>query len=196
MRHYRTKRTPIVLLAGLLLSACSAVYSPVPMGEAPVAVEAEAWEGTWLFDGDAVEITAIDPQQGKLRIMTIDGDELESGVLHLRSSGDWTFASYLDEEDEDPDSVDKDVDGQPRFLWGRIVIDNDRLIFWAPDVDKFRNLVEAGKLPGNLLGADGEKSGNVYLTELSPEHYALITSEDEGVLLEWDSPGVAIRVAR
>ncbi|NIP18841.1 MAG: hypothetical protein GWM87_12315 [Xanthomonadales bacterium] len=188
----------LVIAAGLvLLGGCSAVYSPVPLGEDPLPLVAADWEGTWLFEGDIVKVRVTDAGQGKLRLLAIDGGELDVVDVHIRTSGGWNFISMPDEEDgEDPDSPDTNEDGQLHYAWGRIVIEGDQLIVWAPDVAKFRRLVREEKLPGSLVGPDGKPGDNVYLGQLEAAHYTLITSGEEGVLMDWDEPGVGIRVAK
>ena len=41
-----------------------------------------------------------------------------------------------------------------------------------------------------------DKNDDIFLDDLKPEHIQIITSESEGVLYEWDSPAVAIRIIK
>jgi hypothetical protein len=164
------------------------------MGEKPVNLSEEQWEGTWLVDEGAVYLEVTDAENGKLMLTAIEGAEPEVFELQIRTAGDWMFGSVLDEEDaDDPQSLDKNIDGQPRYTWGRIKNDGDQITFWVPDVSKFRALVKSESLPGVVKDEKESTDTNVYLGELKAEHYELITSGTEGVLMQWEDPIVLIR---
>ena len=52
-------------------------------------------------------------------------------------------------------------------------------------------MVREGKLPGKI-----DANNNIILDELKPEHVNIITSESEGVLFDWQNPGVVMRIIR
>ncbi len=156
------------------ITGCGFVYTPQPIGERPSPIETDAWEGTWINGEQFLTINVLDETKGLLRISWIANDngqvKLESSNLHLLESGDWTFASIPDK------------DNPKQYLWGRIKQDERQVVVWVPDSEKFKSLVEEGKLPGKI------DNKNVMLGNLTLDHLKLITSETEGVLFEWDEP--------
>lgn len=185
------------MLVCTLLAGCSAIYSPVPVGEHPVVLSAEDWNGTWLADESIALIEVTDADNGKLKVAFVEDMEMEVMEFIVRSSGEWMFSSMLDEEDtEDELSKDKNVDGQPRYLWGRIELDGNKILLWEPDIPRFKTLIEAGKIPGKIEESEGFGGGNIYLGELTREHYKIITSGSEGVLVDWENPVILIRFPR
>ncbi|MBN2054385.1 hypothetical protein JW905_05660, partial [bacterium] len=54
-----------------ILTGCTAVYSPRPMGAAPLVLQEDAWEGQWLFEDGALTIGAADPGKGLLKLAWI-----------------------------------------------------------------------------------------------------------------------------
>lgn len=168
----------------ILLPACSPVYVDEPIGETPLVLDPEDWEGTWMVEDDAILVDVLDSESGILRISGIekkkDGElEVEAFTIHLRESGDWILASLED-----------DYEGEPRYLWGAIRRRGEQILQLDPDRTKFRALVEAGTLPGRLDGED------VYLGPLEAEHVTLILSGAHGFLFTFDNFGVATRITR
>jgi len=189
----KATRQLALALACMLLCACSNVYSPVPMGENPVALSAQEWEGTWLSTEGAIYISVSDAQTGKIKMTEIGGDNPEVMEIQIRSSGDWMFGTILGKESEEPVP---DADGdeiEAGYLWGRVRIDSDQLFLWYPDVGKFTTLINDGTLPGKVGKKDKFGLADVHLDELSAGHYEIIASSSNGVLMKWDVPLAMIR---
>jgi hypothetical protein len=81
-------------------------------------------------------------------------------------------------------------EGSGLYTWVKVEKDGGQIVVWDPDLEKFRALVKEGKLPGKI----DEK--NVLLDALGPEHVQMVTSSEEGVLFDWQSPAVLIRVVK
>lgn len=210
------RRLVLVALAAQL-AACAAVYSPVPMGENPVAVQPENWDGLWTAPGIGLVVRTVNAEQGLLDVLLIDGSSTESHQLQLRQSGGWLFASTQADEDEADGEVDADAaatgeaDGEdgsheggdgdqpaivsdPRpWVFFRVVNKGDTLVIWNAHTDRFRRAVERGHLPGRV--AEEEDGDPVYLGALTPAHYRVITESTQGVLMDWDEPVVLVRSA-
>lgn len=164
------------------LAACDIVMSSHPVGIEPVTIAAEEWQGTWISDDGALTIRVPEGPPGRIQLAWIEGTdkpELKTSLVHIRAAGDWHFGSL--EEREEPEQI--------RYLWGRLVKDENTMLFWLPRVEKFRQLVEAGVLPGKV-----DEDGDVLLTELAPQELAIIASEDLGVLFEWENPTILRRL--
>jgi hypothetical protein len=165
----------------VLTCGCSSVFTTQPIGETPwnIAANADAWEGTWNHAEGAIRVVVVDGSNGLIRIGWVEksGKKLkcESGVVYLREAGEWAFANFQGDEWDEKD----------RYLWGRIERKDRVALVWGPVVDKFRQLVAEGRLPGvtNVLSA------------LSSNHLQLITSESEGFLFNWAEPMVFWKTA-
>ena len=59
--------------------------------------------------------------------------------VYLRTAGDWTYAS-----------IDCTEGTNACYLWGKVANGDGIILWWAPDPDKFRPLVESGALPGTI----------------------------------------------
>ena len=59
--------------------------------------------------------------------------------VYLRTAGDWTYAS-----------IDCTEGTNACFLWGKVANGDGIILWWTPDPDKFRPLVESGVLPGTI----------------------------------------------
>jgi len=167
------------------LAGCGAVYVKSPIGEEPLTLNPSNWEGDWFSgDGAVVSVKVLDRDQGILQLSAVDYDSenqprLVSETVHVRKWKDHLFASV-------PTQCDDDV---PAFFWARLERVAERVIFWLPDRRKIKALVETGKLPGAI-----EKDEDVVLGDLKDSHYEILTSEKEGILYQWDDPGVLVRI--
>lgn len=170
------------LAACACLTACNAVYSTHPVGEALVKLDPEQWQGTWLHDEVVVTTTVMDADHGVLQAAWVErgekGAKLEVAEGTIRSSGNWMFAN-LEERDEE---------GNARYLWLRVKRSDGRLIVWSPRVERFREFVEDQSLPGAVDTED-----NVVLGKLEPAHLSLINAPSSN-LLDWEDPDVFYRI--
>ena len=174
------------VLAGLILltaCGCNAVISKRPVGEKSAKLTAKDWEGNWATTDGTMKLKVVDADKGMLKVFWIEDDDkgnptMKTADVELRESGDWLFANVKDEDK-----------GQIRgYVWGRIKNENRQIILWAPDDNRFKELVKAGVLPGKIDNDD------VLLDELKPQHLKTITSGERGVLFEWDKPNVFVKV--
>ena len=60
-------------------------------------------------------------------------------TVYLRTAGDWTYAS-----------IDCTEGTNACFLWGKVENAGEFIIWWTPDPEKFRPLVESGTFPGTI----------------------------------------------
>lgn len=174
----------VALCLFLSLTGCGAVYVKAPIGTEPLVLNASEWEGEW-FSGDeaVISVKVLDREQGILQLSAVDYDaenrpRLAVETVYLRKWENFLFAAVPAQREGD----------MPAFFWARLERVADRVIFWMPDRRKIKALVEAGKLPGMI-----EKDDDVVLGDLQENHYRILTSEMEGVLYQWDDPGVLVR---
>jgi hypothetical protein len=171
----------------VVLGACSSVTTPSPLGEKPVELRSEEWNGLWRGPEKSFVIVQVEnATSGTLRIAFPENEDsplnLTSATIALRESNNWVFASIKNDKD--------DKDKSDEWTWLRVVKNEDTMVVYAPRVDRFVKLVEDKLLPGAVDG------NNVKLGALRPEHLNLITSEDKGALFNWEEPLVLTRLNR
>jgi hypothetical protein len=188
-------------LSLVFLTGCHAVYSTHPVGDAPVAVSPDDWEGTWVHRDGALTVAVLDPEKGVLEIGWVEKKQerlkLERYKVLLRKSGEWLFGSV-----QDPD--------KPKlYVWGRIKNADGQIVLWAPDVQKAMALVEKGVLPGHVEkmndvsftdpeavgpGPIPSKESDVVLTRLGATELKVIMSGETGGFFDWERPLVFRRL--
>jgi hypothetical protein len=204
---------PLAALAVLVLAGCDAVYMPGPVGDEVVTLDPAEWQGTWLAPDMVITTTVLDGAAGRLQAAWIErgdaGATLEIVEGSIRSSGDWVFASFLDEtEDPGGDTPAPEAQAEvpaagpegpqgeaaelvpkmePRFLWVRVEKGENHFTLWSPNVEQFKILVRDGRLAGRVTD-DG-----VELGELSPEQLRMI-NDPASNLLNWADPAVFVRI--
>ena len=161
---------------------CDVVYTSKPIGEEPVVISSDDWEGIWrASDGPVLNVKVVDEANGVIEYSEWESEKEEEEPIkvYLREWGSWEFCNLKGPEDEEH---------AEHYVWGRIGNQDGRVvIIWWPDADRFRELVEEGILPGTI------ENGDVILGDLTAEHMELITTSAEGVLFLWDEPTVLVR---
>jgi len=159
------------------------------VGEKPVQLDAGQWDGDWRGNDGVMKIKVKDSEAGILQVAWIEDMELQQFDVCLLESGGWQFFNLKDEDEDEEES-----DG---YYWGRISKNSNSIFLWDPDIKKFRSLVRDGTLPGEARksGKDNEHESDVVLGELTSEHLELITSEEKGVLFNWDEPMVLMKIS-
>ena len=128
------------------LCGCSTVVSTRPMGEAPLDLtgQADKWTGTWRAPVGPCTLTVVDATNGVLAMTSTKPQgwwrwSNETMNVYLRTAGNWTYASLEDFEGTNA-----------CFLWGKVENAGEFIIWWTPDPEKFRPLVEGEALPGTI----------------------------------------------
>ncbi len=156
----------------LTLTACTVVYSLQPVGEEPLVLDAEEWEGTWNKGEDFLKIRVVDSQAGRLEAAWIEtteeGFELERVEVLVRKSGDVIFGNAFEEPDEEEEKKVAD----PWYLFFRIGRGGEQLTLWYPNVKGFKAFVRGGRLPGTVTeGGDVDLSPGTGPVELREAHH-------------------------
>lgn len=136
---------PMALLTATLCG-CSSVVSTRPFGLAPLDLTGEAykWTGTWRAPSGPCAITVADATHGVLAVTSTKPVgwwrwSNETMNVYLRTAGDWTYAS-----------IDCSEGTNVCYLWGKVANTDNAILWWTPDPDKFKPLVEGGVLPGTI----------------------------------------------
>lgn len=134
------------VLALASLCGCSSVVSTRPVGQAPLDLtgQTDKWTGTWRSPMGPCMLTVANATTGVLTVTSTKPVgwwrwSNETMNVYLRSAGEWTYAS-----------IDCSEGTNACYLWGKVVNEEGLILWWAPDPDKFRPLVESGALPGTI----------------------------------------------
>jgi hypothetical protein len=191
-----------VLILVIIVSGCHSVTSKYLVGEKPYVIDKpEEWAGEWVGcpGNETISIKVVDEHKGILRVTSEEtgssGEKDRTSLdVYLWEAGAgkagqrWIFANVAFEE-------------EPYFYLVRVKnMEGCQIIFWKPDPEKFKPLVEKKVIPGEVVedrgwGSNGEVRGyDVHLGVLKPEDLEIIMSDKEGpALFRWDEPGVLIR---
>ena len=136
----------ISVVALATLCGCSSVVSTRPFGLAPLDLtgEVDKWTGTWRAPMGPCAITVADATNGILAVTSTKPTgwwrwSNETMNVFLRTAGNWTYAS-----------IDCSEGTNACYLWGKVANADSAILWWSPDPDKFKPLVEAGALPGTI----------------------------------------------
>lgn len=176
------RRFAPILFSVPLLLGCGEVITDAPLGETPVSVQEEDWEGIWVAPEEVYMVEVLDEAEGRLLVGEITGGqspEVEDLTeMQLSRIGDWYFANWETEPGE--------------FQWFRVHRKGDHIIIWLAEFDGFAALVDQGVMPGEIRssGSDDE----VFIGPLTDEHLEIITEGSDGALFDWENPGTLYRV--
>lgn len=136
----------LIALLAAHLCGCSSVVSTRPVGLAPLDLsgQTDKWTGTWRAPMGPCAITVADATNGILTVISTKPVgwwrwSNETQRVYLRTAGDWTYVS-----------IDCSEGTNPCYLWGKVANADSAILWWTPDPDKFKPLVESGALPGTI----------------------------------------------
>ena len=185
----------ILVVVAMVLTACETVTSPAPLGDKPLAIEAEDWEGQWSNAEGHLDLSVVDAAKGLVTIEFEEDGTAHTLDLQLREAAGWIFVNVTERDFNQSQGLgEMAIEGNPdtpvsnAYLWARIVNNGDSIIAWSPAPEQFVMLVEKGLLPGHV------DEGNMVLGALGHEHYRVMTSGEHGVLLDWENPIVLYRL--
>ncbi len=172
-------RRTVSMLAGLIavaLSACTTVISLMPVGDEPVYLEPEKWEGLWVHEskGSTENITfasvmVIDAAGGILEVCDQGCCDETSRVVfrqHTTAGKPTRFVSLFDWE--------------WGYAWGKYQRISNALIIWLPRGEEFARLVQEGSLAGQY-----REEGVLIIAPLSSEQLDLISRDEGGRLFNY-----------
>ena len=116
------------------------------MGETPLDLtgQADKWTGTWRSPVGPCMLTIVDATNGVLSMTSTKPLgwwrwSNETMNVNLRTAGEWTYGS-----------IDCSEGTNACYLWGKVANADSAILWWTPDPDKFKPLVESGALPGTI----------------------------------------------
>jgi hypothetical protein len=174
-------------LFGLMLAACTEVTSFMQVGDEPVYLEPDDWEGLWLhtpWPTSKQEQQSLDPATG-VGITSVRVVDAQGGILELCNQYGTNDVSRVVIRQHVTGNkiaffVNRFTGRRWGYEWGKVDGIRSPLIIWVPKIEKFGELVKTGAISGQIVGRGGESE--LLLAPLSSEHLDLLT-RDEGARL-------------
>jgi len=209
MSRLKNLTSALAAVLVLLCSACIPVIVHVPAGDEPVHLRAHQWEGVWMSYYGLGEmspmflmakVTVIDAEKGWLRAEFTtareEGLQVTATDLYVRKAGRWMLLSM-----RWPDSnfFRPEAPGPGPFkgyIWGRVELNFNMLLVWAPRAERFDDLVQKGVIEGHMRYEKPETQTNGWLEiERLDTHTLEQFQASESMPADyWLSPVVYVRV--
>ena len=120
-----------------------------------------------------------------------DKENIEKATVKIMKGKSWLYFNMLPE----------DSDKEPEYLWGRISIEDKRIIFWHTANDPFAEAVKKRIIKGKIdnkkqiSGKMSFETSTVILTDSAKNIINLVETSDKNYFV-WDDPTVFIKLAK
>ncbi len=129
----------IAVMACLVLTGCPVVGSKEIMGDKPQVATPEVWNGHWVTDKSIIEVKVAEADKGILTVYFIDNRTKRGPYkVFLRDVNGKIVASFKDKS-------------KGFYLWTAVKVEKDFGYFMLLDMEKFRELIKSGKIPGEII---------------------------------------------
>ncbi len=182
----------LLLILGLTMLTGCPVVSKNMIGLEDYKLDAQKINGTWINDEGAMLIKTIDPDKGVIKIIFLeDKEDIETVRVKIMKGKSWLYFNILPEKDS------KDIE----YLWGRIQINDSRIIFWHTSNEAFTKAVKEKKIKG-VIEKTKQESGKLsfdtsttVLTDSAKNIIDLVESSDKTYFI-WDEPTFVIKLTK
>jgi len=165
--------TPIVLM----LIGCT-IPSKNLVGLEEYKVDPQQIDGTWINSDGAVALKAIEPDKGIVRMIFLeDKEQPEIFTIKIMKGKSWLYFNLLPEKNRAENSV----------YWGKVHIEENKIIAWHPSDDAIIRAIAEGKLSGTIKPA--------CLTDTAKNIIDIVESS-ENVFFRWEEPMFLIKRAK
>jgi hypothetical protein len=186
----KAKRLLLILVLAVLMGC--PVVSKNMVGLQEFKLDAQKIDGTWINDEGAMLIKAIEPDKGIIKIIFLeDKENIETLKVKIMKGKSWLYFNVLPEKDS------KDIE----YLWGRIQINDNRIIFWHTSNEAFTKAVNDRKIKGTIdkkkqeSGKLSFNTSTIILTDSAKNIINLVESSEKSFFL-WDEPTVVIKLTK
>jgi hypothetical protein len=187
----RTAKILSLILILAMLMGCPVVSKNI-VGLEEYKLDAQKINGTWINDEGAMLIKAIEPDKGIIKIIFLeDKENIETVKVKIMKGKSWLYFNILPEKDS------KDIE----YLWGRIQINDNKIIFWHTSNEAFTKAIEEHKIKGTTdkkkqeSGKLSFNTSTVILTDSANNIINMVESSEKSFFL-WDEPVVVIKLTK
>jgi hypothetical protein len=188
----KTVKILSLILFVAMLTGCPVVSKNI-IGLEDYKLDAQKINGTWINDDGAMLIKALEPEKGIIKIIFLeDKENIETAKMKIMKGKLWLYFNMLPEEGDSKDA---------EYIWGRIQINDNRIIFWHASNDAFAKAVNERKVKGTIdkkKQIDGKLSfetSTVILTDSAKNIINLVESAEKNYFV-WDEPTVVIKLTK
>jgi hypothetical protein len=171
---------------------CSSVVSHHPIGNTPVVLVPEDWEGIWVIEDGVAFIKVFDSAQGVVRMAWVEEEDqdfrLRTITVKLMEGNAWQYWNIIA------------VDGtaiEEEYLWGKLEKHEQEIVVWFPELQPFKEAINAHTIQGEVR--EERQTGGMVITRKvllhdSPQHIlSVIEAHDTCIYFQCDDPGVLRR---
>jgi hypothetical protein len=185
----KAKRLLLILVLAVLMG-CPVVSKNI-VGLEDYKLDAQKIEGTWIIDEGAILIKAIDPEKGVIKIVFLeDKEKIEILMMKIMKGNSWLYFNIL-----------SDKDSEDNYIWGRLEVKDNKLIFWHASNEAFTKAIKDRKIKGTIEEKKQENgklsfdTSTVILTDSAKNIINLVESSDKSFFL-WDEPVIFIKLTK
>ena len=187
----KTVRIFSLILISAMVTGCPVVSKNI-VGLEDYKLDAQKIDGTWINQDGAMLIKTLEPDKGIIKIIFLeDKEDVETAKIKIMKGKSWLYFNILPEEGEK----------EPEYLWGRIEIEEGRIIFWHASNEAFAKAVKERKIKGiidkkkQLNGKLSFETSTVILTD-SAKNIVNLVELSEKTYFVWDDPTVIIKLTK
>lgn len=178
----RTLTFLLASLMGLAMTACTTLYSVMPVGDQPVYLEPKEWEGLWANDHEqevrTLSVNVVDAAGGILEFCDLSDCSQTAGraVVRQHKHAD-SQAGFISRE------FKKEDEEEIYYSWAKYRRVGNGLILYVPFYEVFERLMLKGEMPATV-----KKGGDphVLLGPLSDDQLDRITVDIEHQLFDYE----------
>ena len=183
------KRLLLILVLAVLMG-CPVVSKNI-VGLEEYKLDAQKIDGAWINDEGAILIKAIDPEKGVIKIVFLeDKEKIEILMMKIMKGNSWLYFNIL-----------SDKDSEDNYIWGRLEVKDNKLIFWHASNEAFTKAIKDRKIKGTIEEKKQENgklsfdTSTVILTDSAKNIINLVESSDKSFFL-WDEPVIFIKLTK
>jgi len=168
------------------------VVSKNMVGLQEFKLDTQKIDGTWINDEGAILIKTIEQEKGIIKITFLeDREKIETVKIKIMKGASWLYFNIL------PEKESKDSD----YTWGRMQINDNKIIFWHTASEAFTKAIEERKIQG-IIKKEKQEDGKfsfttstVILTDSAKNIINLVETSDKS-FFSWDDPVVFIKLTK
>jgi len=168
----------LILLPVLLMVMGCTIPSKNLVGLQEYKIDPQKIDGTWINSDGAVVIKVIEPDKGIVRMIFLDNeDKPEIFNVKIMKGKSWLYFNLLPDKNR----------AENKFFWGKVHIEENKIIAWHPSDDAIIKAIAEGKLSGTIKPP--------CLTDTA-QNIVDVVESSEKVFFLWEEPMFLIKLAK
>lgn len=196
----------------LVCSCAGGVVSKNLVGLTDYKVDSKQMDGIWINNEAAISLKTVNEEQGVIRVVFLeDTDDLvkkEPMIFKIMKGESWLFFNVLPEDsktiqrpvtDNNKSAVRSQNLNEIYYLWGRIIIETNKIILWMPLKAQFIKEIDDKRISGNYDSKPNDDGtyniGTVRINDSAKNIIKLLEQKDN-VFFNWDDPYFFIKLTK